>query len=210
MNDSALLFLAIQAASELRMRPKETKIHRNCSFDLELISVGMFIAIISVDLLKEDRMKMRIKITSIVLVLIMAAVMGAYAKGQADKFQKKDAVTLTGTIVIKDRVFPELTANGKTYYVLVPRHLTREAVLKDGDQITISGNLIVPNNDANRFWDFSSTDQVVLPTKATINGKDYDLSNYGPRGPGYDKGGWGRGGMMRGYGLGNGPCWDRD
>jgi hypothetical protein len=149
-------------------------------------------------------MNLKRKIVSLVLGIIVIASIGAFAKGQDDNYTKKEAVTLTGTIVINNHMLPELTASGKTYLLLVPRMLVIKLDIKDGAQITVVGNIVEPKGDKERpqFGNIDGTK--VLVEKATVNGKDYDLKDFADKsgkGPiDKNRGDGRRGNMMRGPG----------
>ena len=162
---------------------------------------------------------------SLVLGLVLAAVSfangqkepgAAAVPGQAGNEQK---LVLTGSLSFQNLVHPTLKSGDKVYELMVPRFLVYQANLKEGAQVTVEGYEVRgmvsraqgPGDDGNID---------VMVTKATINGKDYDLSQFrgrmaggygrgmGMMGGGYGMmgGGYGRGyGMMGGYGQGDGP-----
>jgi len=142
-------------------------------------------------------MNLKRKIISLALCLFVIAAIGVFAKGQGDNFTKKEAVTLTGAITINNRMFPELAVSDKTYLLLVPRFLVFKLDIKDGDQITVAGNVVEPkDNTGPQLKNLNGIK--VLVEKATINGKEYNLKDYAHKWP---RGGM-RGGMMRGPGYG--------
>lgn len=156
------------------------------------------------------------RIMGIVSFMLVIVVMGAFANGQSDQagakgnragFEKKEAVSLTGTVTLTNRMAIELLANGKTYFLLVPRHLAFEAGIKDGDTVSVSGNIVVAPNAGSRFGK-AGLEPLVLVDKATINGKEYDLKDYAGKG----RGGYGGrfGGRRGGPGCGPSDCPYRD
>jgi hypothetical protein len=150
-------------------------------------------------------MQIRNRIAMVVLVMLVSMVVGAYANGQADTaLEKKESVTLTGKIVITNRILPELTANGKTYYLLVPHIFSADSNVKDGDEVTITGNVVSVKNPANipPFARIGNLENLVSIDKATINGKEFDLGNYA------FKDGMHRG--IKGGGMGRGMMWGYD
>jgi hypothetical protein len=106
-------------------------------------------------------------------------------------------LTLTGTVSVHNLIHPVLKSGDKTYELLVPRILVREAGVKEGAKVSIEGYQVVspvPGTDD------GVTATYVYVTKATVDGKDYDLTQVrGPMMRGYGP----RGGMM--MGGGNGP-----
>ncbi len=165
-------------------------------------------------------MAKKILAVSLVLGLALAAV--SFASGQkepgapapgpnaADSGQK---LVLTGSLAFQNLIHPTLKSGDKVYELLVPRYLVYRSGLKEGAQVTVEGYQVT----ARPPWAQGDDGNIdVFVTRATINGKDYDLSQFrGPMGGGYGygrgmMGGWGGGygrgyGMMGGYGRGYGP-----
>jgi hypothetical protein len=147
------------------------------------------------------------KIFAVTLVLGLAFAAVSFANGQkepgvagpgpAGNGQK---LVLTGSLSYQNLIHPTLKSGDKVYELMVPRYLVYQADLKEGAQVTVEGYQVRGMHS----WAQGDDDDVDLfVTKATINGKDYDLSQFrGPMAGGY---GYGRGGMMgRGWGGGNG------
>ena len=109
---------------------------------------------------------------------------------------------MTGKVFLQNRAHPELTSGSQQYLLLVPRRLTWGLEVKEGEQVTVEGY----KTTAPR-WDASPDAVYLQVTKATIQGKQYDLADYlgGPRGafggPGQGFGRGGRGPMMGGRGA---------
>ncbi len=132
-----------------------------------------------------------------------AAPVGPAAPAGKPPFATGEKLTLTGTLSLQGEWHPVLKSSGKEYELLVPRHLTWNLDVKEGEQVTVEGYVVqgMPRAGA----DDGDTDLFV--TKATIQGKEYDLSQY--RGP--MMGGAvarPRGGAVPGWGQGYGP-WGR-
>jgi len=128
--------------------------------------------------------------------------------------ENKETLILTGEVTLANRRHPELKSAGKVYYLMVPPvYFSDEVSLNDGDIITIEG--IVFNSSEiekpevedyrgrgrgrghHMGFGFMEEGNYVIVTKATIDGREYDLSEL--RGNGYFmKGGrmGGRHGMM--------------
>jgi hypothetical protein len=162
-------------------------------------------------------MAKKILAVSLVLGLAFAAVSFANgqkepgasaAPGQAGNGQK---LVLTGSVLFQNLIHPTLKSGDKVYELMVPRYLVYQADLKEGAQVTVEGYQVrgMPP------WAQGDDGNIdVFVTKATINGKEYDLSQFrGPMAGGYGygrgrgmMGGWG-GGYDRGYGMmgGRGP-----
>jgi len=118
------------------------------------------------------------RIISFILAIMVVAAFGAFAQGFGDNLDKKEAVTLTGALTLNNRMFPELTANGKVYILLVPRSFSRKLKLKDGDSITVSGNIVEPNASAKHPQFDNLLGTKVLVEKATINGKEINMKDF--------------------------------
>jgi len=149
----------------------------------------------------------------IVILLVLAGIAGmSFANGTSEQpsqtapaqaygrmgFGYGGAVTgevikATGKLSLNALVYPVLkTADGKSYNLMVPQGVGYSLQIKDGDTVSIEGFQITNPPTV-------TDDKAVFlhVTKATINGKEYDLTALmGPRG-GYDRMG---GGMMGGPG----------
>ena len=96
---------------------------------------------------------------------------------------QRETLTLTGKVIVSNRIKPELTVGNDKYLLMIPRFIE----IKDGDTITAEGyvekNLRMPHE-----YYYGTTDNTYLfVTKATINGKSYDFNelrkNWQERGP---------------------------
>ncbi len=141
----------------------------------------------------------------LVVALGLTAAMGVFAEGQREapygpgwrgqSLQEAEKLTLTGELYFQNRIHPELKSGGEEYELLVPRYYTYGADLKEGQTITVEGYKV--------DWEMpcegdEEGEAHLWVTKATIDGKEYDLERYGPR---YGMmGGWGGHGMMGGWG----------
>ncbi len=127
--------------------------------------------------------------------LLIVSVLGlllsglAFASGQQEPAAVQGAakITLKGAVTFENLIHPTLKSGDKVYELLVPRYLAYQAGLKDGAEISIEGYLVKDVPYMARYAD--ARDNEVFVTKATINGKDSDVSAL-------------RGGMMGGYGRG--------
>ena len=141
----------------------------------------------------EDCMKKKLLIMT--AFAFLAA--GLFAAGAQENplGQYQDKVTLTGTLQFTDG-YPELNVGGKAYAVMAPGLMRDARLLKAGIKMTVEGYKIQPGPRSAR-----PKVEHVLAQKVTIDGKVFDLSQYGP---------YGRGGrMMGGAGRGSrGGCWD--
>jgi hypothetical protein len=150
-------------------------------------------------------------------ILIVSAVLGfalaslAFAggqkeptvPGQAAPLTSGQKLTLTGPVSFQNLIHPTLKSGDKVYELMVPRYLVEQAGLKEGAKVTVEGYQVAEDD--------ATID--VFVTKATIDGKDYDISQFRGRGPMGDgprgnspmgNGRWG-GGMMGNSPRGNGP-----
>jgi len=149
-------------------------------------------------------MARRIFIVSLVALVALAA--SAFASGQPEPPVAAAAgqnLVLTGTITLQNQFLPTLKSGDKVYELLVPPFLVSQSGLKDGAKVTVEGyqasylppRIAVPEGS-----------QALFVTKATVDGKEYDLSQY----RGGATTGWGYGprrGPAGGYGAG--PGWWR-
>ncbi len=107
-----------------------------------------------------------------------------------------ETVTLTGTVKVS--VFPPvLVADGVEYKIMVPPWAAADISIKDGQEITLEGFL---NDDCfGRYSAETDEDNILMVTKAIIDGQEYEIDMPGPGG--FDH--HGRGGMRPGsYGRG--------
>ncbi len=153
------------------------------------------------------------KILAVSLVLGLALAAASFANGQKEQgfpaapgqpgFTGQKLV-VTGSVQFQNLIHPTLKSGDKVYELMVPRYLVYQVDVKEGAQVTVEGYQV---RDMPPWQLGNDNDIALFVTKATINGKDYDLSQFrGPmggygygRGPGM-MGGWGRG-YGRGYGM---------
>lgn len=176
------------------------------------------------------------KITMSALALLLALAGAAFANGQKEPpraqagngpaatrplapWASGDKLSLTGTLTLEGEWHPVLKSGGKEYELMVPRYLTWNLDVKEGEQISVEGYVVQGmhrrvQGDDNDIELSGAEGAFLLVTKATIKGKDYDLSqSRGPMmGMGGTRGGPGRGGRggNRGGGPGRGmmaPAW---
>jgi hypothetical protein len=173
----------------------------SCNSACHSNEIGTERAVLHASTMRRKTMAKRI---SIIAALIFIAAL-SFANGQQEPAAAASGQTITvkGTLTFENLLHPTLKGSDKTYYLLVPRYLPYQAGLKDGAEVTVQGYIV---NDLPR-WDVP--DNALFVTKATINGKDYDLSQYhrgmmGGYGPGM-MGAYYGGGMVGGRGPGWGP-----
>ncbi|MDR0554454.1 MAG: hypothetical protein LBG76_06625 [Treponema sp.] len=81
------------------------------------------------------------------------------------------AITVTGTLELKDGRF-FLKSGSSSYYVRgLERHTDAIAGLKDGAQVTLEGSASTRDGQ---------TEQTFIPIKLTLNGKAYDITPPAP------------------------------
>ena len=149
----------------------------------------------------------------IIAALALTAAL-SFANGQQEPAAAAAAnaqtLTVKGALTFENLIHPTLKSADKTYELLVPRYLAYQAGLKDGAEVTAQGYLV------QNLPGWNAPDNALFVTKATINGKDYDLSQYhygmmggnGAFGPGRFSGGangYGEFGYGRGMMGGRGP-----
>ncbi len=80
---------------------------------------------------------------------------------------KENEISVTGTISLSGGIHPILKAEGKEYELMVPRFLIYQSGLKDGDKVSVTGYKLGSENNSGEIE--------VFVTKATINGKTYEI-----------------------------------
>ena len=149
------------------------------------------------------------KILAISLVLGLALAAASFANGQNEpgaavvpgQAGSQQRLVLTGSVFFKNLIYPTLKTGDKVYELLVPRHLVYQVDLKEGAQVTVEGYQV---RDMPPWAQADDTTVNVFVTRATINGKEYDLTQFhGPMG-GH---GYGRVEYGRGYGMMDGDEW---
>jgi hypothetical protein len=144
----------------------------------------------------------------LISTLVMLALAGAaFASGQKEPAQPSaqpaapavpltsEKLSLTGTLSLEGNIHPVLKAGDKEYELLVPRFLTWNLDVTEGEKVSVEG-YVVQGMPWRASGDDGDLDLMV--TKATIKGKEYDLSKY--------RGGMGAA-MMGGRGSGCEDCW---
>ncbi len=154
-------------------------------------------------------MARRVIVLSLIAGLVVAA--AAFASGQKDAATQTpyaatgQKVTVTGPVTFENLIHPTLKSGDKVYALLVPRRLIYWAGLKEGATVSVEG---YQATGLPPWADIPNGAIAVYVTKATVDGKDYDLSNLGGQmmgggGRGYGRGmmggGWGGYGMMGGW-----------
>jgi hypothetical protein len=149
-------------------------------------------------------MAKKILITTLVMLALAGA---AFASGQKEPVQSPaqaapftaaptgEKLSLTGTLSLEGSMHPILKAAGKDYALMVPRYLTWNLDVKEGEQVSVEGYVV---QGMPRRANSDDGDIDLMVTKATIKGKDYDLSQYR---------GQGRGAMMGRGGAECDGCW---
>ena len=166
------------------------------------------------------------------LVLGLAFAAAAFASGQKEPAAGGSANTapgqpvpagaveklvVTGSVFYQNAMHPILKSGNKVYELMVPRFLIYQASVKEGAQVTVEGYQV---QGTPWGWQDKNDNVDLFVTKATIDGKDYDLTQFrgpvaggrgfgygrmmGGRGPGFGGRGPGYGGMIGGRGPGNG------
>jgi hypothetical protein len=153
-------------------------------------------------------MAKKILMSALALTLVLASaafaggqkepVPGAAAPAARPPFAAGEKLTLTGTLSLTGEWHPVLKSGGKEYELMVPRHLTWNLDVKDGEQVTVEGYVVQGGPRAGK----DDGDIDLFVTKAVIDGKEYDLSQY--RGPMM---GGTRGGRSWGPGMRGGRGW---
>jgi hypothetical protein len=149
-------------------------------------------------------------------ILIVSAVLGfalaglAFAGGQKEPtapgqtapITSGQKLTLTGPLSFQNLIHPTLKSSDKVYELMVPRYLVEQAGLKEGAKVTVEGYQV----QGMPMWAGAEDDGNidVFVTKATIDGKDYDLSQFRGRMGGMGFGPGSEPGSRRGM-MGNGP-----
>jgi hypothetical protein len=88
--------------------------------------------------------------------------------------ESKEKITITGRLIITNRILPELQSGTITYLLAVPRFAAYDLDIEDGEEITVEGVLLKAKAECPmRFLD--EGDEVFFVTKAIVKGKEYDL-----------------------------------
>lgn len=144
---------------------------------------------------------MKRSVVTVMIVLLVVGVGGAFAAGQeessdfpygpsrsmgrgfySEDFEQPELVTVTGRVAFDDG-FPTITAEGKTYDVMVPRYYADDVDVDAGATITVQGYLM--NADTSPRLD--EDDLHIMVTKATIGGEVYEIDiEHGPMGMMWD------------------------
>ena len=158
-------------------------------------------------------MTRKITIGTLALMLVLAGV--AFASGQKEPAQapgsaqapgtasaapcvQGEKLVLTGSLTLAGQRHPVLKSGGKEYELMIPRNLTWNLDVKDGEQVSVEGYVV---QGMGRRAQENDDDIDLLVTKATVKGKEYDLSQYRGQTMGMGRMRGGRGGN-RGWGPG--------
>ncbi len=155
------------------------------------------------------------KVFTVSLVLGLALAGMAFANGQNEpsatgpgggpgaQAPTGQKIVVTGSVSIDNLIHPTMKSGDKVYELMVPRFLVYRSGIKEGAQVTVEGYLV---QGTPRWQQGDDKNIDLFVTKATIDGKAYDLTQYRGRMAGaYGAGprrGWAGG---RGCGSGGGP-----
>lgn len=105
-------------------------------------------------------MKKRI---TIVALLTLALTFGLFAQ--------EETVKLKGKVTVSNRINPELSVNGKTSLLIMPRFISED--LKDGEEISIEGT----KGEIQKGKGFRNVEkiEVIFVKKLTVDGKTVDI-----------------------------------
>jgi hypothetical protein len=119
-------------------------------------------------------MKVRKFLSCLTLIVLGLVLTGVNVKSAADNIDNKEKIALTGSIAFNNKVFPELTVNGKIYYLIVQRCIVRKVDIAEGETINVQGRHIDPSV---KCYSCSKIDKdsVIIVEKLTIKGKDYNV-----------------------------------
>ncbi len=140
----------------------------------------------------------------ILAVLVIAAGMG-FATGQSENPVPGELNTYSGTVHFEDNYEIVLKTDQGEYELMFPRFLIDEVDVAEGQRITVEGYEM----PGSRMMRWEGDEEHLMVTKATINGKEYDLGEEYGYGPCLD-GDYGHG--MHGHGMHGGGMhgrWDR-
>ncbi|MBN1411350.1 MAG: hypothetical protein JW969_10945 [Spirochaetales bacterium] len=137
----------------------------------------------------------------LIMVLVALLTLSAFGEGQSEKdfrgkrpvfgdFENKSKTTLSGEVYFDNKLFPELKTQGKTVKLILPRRLLSSIEIAEGTPVNAEGYLLKQGEDR---LPPNSTGDFLFLTKATVNGKEYDIEKlrdeWGPRnGRGMHKG----------------------
>ncbi len=158
---------------------------------------------------------MKHKISLVLIFLMLTGLAGAFAKGRQEGQEYPygprwggpgnfagEKSEITGELYFRNKIHPELKSGGEEYELLVPHRYYYGIDLQEGQTITVEGYQV---EGMYCMGDEEEDETHIWVTKAVIDGKEYDLSEYGYGGMGGHMMGWGHGpGGMMGWGRGPG------
>jgi hypothetical protein len=142
---------------------------------------------------------MKMKKTLLVF-LILGVTVSLFGYGQMDEYRKrsedlnnliesKEKVSLTGEVIVSNRVFPEFKTGTTVYKLIVPRYCLTDPDITDNKVVTVEGVILKVKQGVNTRL-LKEGEEVLLITRAVIDGKEYNPE--------------------QGYGEYRGPCQDDD
>ncbi|MBN1696877.1 MAG: hypothetical protein JW881_05135 [Spirochaetales bacterium] len=126
------------------------------------------------------------KIKKLFLITILLVSTGfIFANGQNESnnprrerwenlIESKEKITVTGALVIKNRIMPELNTGTAVYLLAVPRFAVLQLEIKDGEQVTVEGVLLKANGEC-PMNTLEEGEEIFVVTRAIVKGKEYDL-----------------------------------
>lgn len=116
-------------------------------------------------------------------LLILGFTMSLFAYGQRDEYGKrseelknlidsKEKITLTGEVIISNRVLPELKVGNDVYKLMVPRYCLAKPDITDNKEVTVEGVLLKVKQGVHTKF-LNEGDEVFFVTKAMIDGEEF-------------------------------------
>ena len=89
-----------------------------------------------------------------------------------DLVESKEKVSLTGVLVINNRVIPELKAGNEVYKLMAPRFCPESIQVDEGTEVLLEGVFLTVKKDVHTRV-LNGGEKVFFVTKAIIDGKEY-------------------------------------
>ncbi|MBN2440531.1 MAG: hypothetical protein JXJ04_04280 [Spirochaetales bacterium] len=140
----------------------------------------------------------------LLVMLMIGLTLSVFAQGQQGEYGKrhdeieqliesKEKVSLTGELIIANRIFPELKVGTEVYKLMVPRFYLSNLTIDEGNQVTIEGVILTVKKDVTTRR-FNPGEKVLFVEKALINGEELKFERGSEKCDG-SRGNWGKRGQ---------------
>ncbi|MFP4562112.1 MAG: hypothetical protein ACLFRY_02270 [Spirochaetia bacterium] len=120
------------------------------------------------------------QITLVFTLLVVLSLGSVFASGSQEQEEgpwgfrdgyQDEPIELTGRVIFPGYGHLELAAGGETYKLMVPFFLLDKVDIQEGETVTVEG-FLVPGPR----WSDEDDEKHLAVTKATVDGKEYELS----------------------------------